>query len=407
MIEDVIGSFQLMKSLNRSLILNTIRTSSPISRAEIAKRTKLTPPTVSNLVKELLDSELIIESTQGESSGGRKPTMLELNHSQFFIIGLDVGPCKIKAVLTDLRASILSSIEMTIPVQINHLGLLEHMSESIKALLAHHPTDREKLIGIGVGMHGMVDVTKGISLFAPILQLRNIPIKEHLEKTFNMPVRVENDVRAMAIGEAWFGAGRGATSVVCMNVGRGIGAGILFNEKLMHGASFLAGEIGHMTIDLDGPKCSCGNYGCLQALAAGPYIAERAAKELAIGRDSLLKGMVTGDLSALTGEQIHQAAKRGDELSIDILCQTGIYLGIGINNLINILNPDRIIIGGGVSKAGAFVLDSVRSTISQRALTDKAKETDIRISELGDHATAIGAASLLLTELFSAHATGG
>ncbi len=399
------GSFQLMKSLNRSLVLNTIRHNSPISRAEIAKVTKLTPPTVSSLVKELLESGIVVESTQGESKGGRKPTMLIINSSEFYIIGLDVGPNDIKVALTDLNARILESSSNPVPQNINNAELLDLMSDCISKLLNKTSINQDKIIGIGVGMHGIVDVSRGLSLFAPILQLRDIPIKEHLESKFNMLVKVENDVRAMALGELWFGAGKGATSIVAINVGRGLGAGVLHEGKLFHGEHSIAGEIGHMTIDIGGPKCSCGNYGCLQALASGPYIAERAAKEIAIGNDSLIKELVQGDLDKITGEVIFQAAQKGDSLAVKILDQTGVYLGVGITNLIHTLNPDRIIIGGGVSKAGDFIMKSLRETISQRVLTSKAKETEIQLSKLGDNATLIGATALLLTELFSTRST--
>lgn len=399
--DSLTGSFQLMKSLNRSLVLNTIRQFSPISRAEIAKLTKLTPPTVSSLVKELLEAGIVIETELGESKGGRKPTMLVINSSGFYIIGLDVGPSTIKAVITDLNASILSYIEAAVPLGIEKTELLILISDTIKTLLKSDSIDHDKILGIGVGMHGIVDVEQGISLFAPILQLRDIPIKDYLEKEFKMLVKVENDVRAMALGESWFGAGRGTNSVVSINIGRGIGAGMIYGGKLFHGIHSIAGEIGHMTIDIGGPKCSCGNYGCLQALASGPCITEKAVKEISMGKDSLIKELVHGDLLNISGEIVFEAAKKNDSLAKEILNQTGIYLGIGITNLIHTINPDRIIIGGGVAKAGHFILDSLKETIHQRALTDQAKKTDILLSELGDQATLIGASTLVLTEIFS------
>ncbi|HEX7066383.1 MAG TPA: ROK family transcriptional regulator [Bacillales bacterium] len=400
-----VGSFQLMKSLNRSLVLNTIRKEGPISRADVAKMTKLTPPTVSNIVKELLDSGIIIEKNQGVSRGGRKPTMLVINAGNFYVIGLDVGPKDIKVIITDLNANIVDEFQKDIPKKISNKGLLALIKESIHRLLETSRVDPHKMLGVGVGMHGMVDVEKGVSLFAPNLQLRDIPIKKSLEEEFKMIVKVENDARAMALGEVWFGNGSGAESAVCVNVGRGIGAGIIINGKLFHGEHFIGGEIGHMTIDIDGPKCSCGNYGCLQALAAGPVIADRAARELAMGRESLLTELVEGDLESITGEWVHKAAEKGDQLSKEILSEAGRYLGIGLTNLIHTVNPDRIVIGGGVAKSGDYILKSVKATIAQRALTNEAKRTSIHLSKLGEQATAIGAVSLLLVELFSTRTT--
>ncbi|WP_132746996.1 ROK family transcriptional regulator [Scopulibacillus darangshiensis] len=396
------GSFQLMKSLNRSLILNMIRSEGPISRAEIAKKTSLTPPTVSNLVKELIDTDIVMESNQGESRGGRKPTMLVINAKNFYIIGVDVGPSSIYSVLTNLNATVLDSVKINLTSSMTNGKLLEVLSDSIRQLFQRNAKiDQERMIGIGVAMHGIVDVENGISLYAPILQLRDVPIKEHLENEFKMAVKVENDARAMALGEAWFGNGRKTDEFVCVNVGEGIGAGIIINGKLYHGDDYLAGEIGHMTIDINGPKCSCGNYGCLQALAAGPFIAERMKKEIAMGQESLITEMAGGELGLITGELIYDAAVKGDQLSQRVLDETGRYLGIGLTNLIHTVNPKKVIMGGGVSKAGHFILDSIKKTIEQRGLTIQAKSTEITASKLGDQAAAIGGVALLLVELFA------
>jgi N-acetylglucosamine repressor len=398
---EVTGSFQLMKSLNRSVILNKIRQEGSISRAEIAKATKLTPPTVSSLVKELIESGIVIESNQGESKGGRKPTMLVINAKNFYIIGLDVGPNSIKAVVSDLNGHLVNKHESIIPINITNEGLIDLLRQSIKELLSLQEADINKFIGIGVAMHGVVDVKEGISLFAPNLNLRNIPIKESLEAAFKMVVKVENDARALALGESWFGNGNGIDNFVTINVGRGIGAGIIINGEIFHGYTDLAGEIGHMTIDISGQKCSCGNYGCLQTLASGPAISERAIKEISMGKNSLLSDMVDSDLHKIDGELVYKAAMDGDSLSIDTIKSTGIYLGIGITNIIHTFNPQRIIIGGGVSKAKDLLLNSVRETVQNRGLTDSAKNTEILSSELGDFGTALGAISLILVDLFS------
>jgi N-acetylglucosamine repressor len=395
------GSFQLMKSLNRSIILNKVRQAGQISRAAIAKETKLTPPTVSSIVKELIEAGMIIESAQGKSNGGRKPTLLEINAKNFYIIGLDTGPKFLRTILCDLNGTILQFSENKIPALVTNERLLDLMKKEIQQIIASQQEDAEKIIGIGVGMHGVVDVDQGISLFAPNLHLRDIPIKKFLEKEFDMVVKVENDARTMALGEAWFGHGNGVDNVVTVNIGEGIGAGMIHYGSLFYGENFIAGEIGHMTIDLGGKKCSCGNYGCLQTLASGPAIAERAKNEVTIGKESLLREMVHNDLEKINGEIIHKAAQQGDPLSIEILNSTGIYLGIGLTNFIHTVNPKRIIIGGGVSNAGDYIIDSLQETIKSRALTTSAKDTEIMLSKLGDKATVIGAASLLLVELFS------
>jgi len=395
------GSFQLMKSLNRSLILNLIREKGPISRAEIAKITKLTPPTVSNLVKELLESHLVIESNLGESQGGRKPTMLVINAKEFYVIGIDVGTKSIKGVVSDLNANIVTKRSLPVSLPATNHSFVDLMKNCIRQLLEADNIPLEKYIGIGVGMHGVVDVATGTSLFAPNLQLRNLPLQDELEKEFNLPVKIENDARAMALGESWFGNGSGADHIVCVNVGSGVGAGVIINGKLFHGEHFISGEVGHMTIDINGPKCTCGNYGCLQTFTSGPAIAERIRREISLGKQSLVADMVNGDLDIIDGKMVYEAALKGDQISINALSEAGRYLGIGLTNIIHILNPKRIIVGGGVANANHFVLDSARETIQNRCLSESAKQTEILLSKLGEDATAIGAVTLILQELFS------
>ncbi|MFZ0370556.1 MAG: ROK family transcriptional regulator [Halobacillus sp.] len=394
------GSFQLMKSMNRSIILNMIREEGPISRAEIAKQTRLTPPTVSNIVKELINTQFVIETTQGMSKGGRKPTLLEINADQFYTLGIDVGTFHMKFVVTNLFGDLKDVTSLPIGNYPGNEDILSIMKQGIQELLYSGNNDPDKFLGIGVGMHGIVDPEEGISLFAPSFQLRNIPIKEELEKDFNMIVKVENDARTMTLGEYWFGNGNDADNMVGVNVGNGIGAGMMIKGRLFHGENSIAGEIGHVTIDLSGPKCTCGNYGCLQTLAAGPAIAERARKELKTGKPSIIHELVDGDFEKVDGQVVYQAACEGDEFSIDLLNQTGRYLGIGLTNLIHTINPKRIIVGGGVSNAGDFLMKGIEETIQSRGLTDKAKETSIVLSKLGEHASAIGACVLVLEEFF-------
>jgi len=394
------GSFQLMKSMNRSIILNMIREEGPISRAEIAKQTRLTPPTVSNIVKELINTQFVIETTQGMSKGGRKPTLLEINADQFYTLGIDVGTFHMNFVVTNLFGDIKDVTSLPIGNYPGSEDILSIMKQGIQDLLYSGNNDPDKFLGIGVGMHGIVDPEEGISLFAPSFQLRNIPIKKELEKDFNMIVKVENDARTMTLGEYWFGNGNDADNMVGVNVGNGIGAGMMIKGRLFHGENNIAGEIGHVTIDLSGPKCTCGNYGCLQTLAAGPAIAERARKELKTGKPSIIHELVDGDFEKVDGRVVYQAACEGDEFSIDLLNQTGRYLGIGLTNLIHTINPKRIIVGGGVSNAGDFLMKGIEETIQSRGLTDKAKETSIVLSKLGEHASAIGACVLVLEEFF-------
>ncbi|OAK71419.1 ROK family transcriptional regulator [Lederbergia galactosidilytica] len=392
------GSFKWMKSLNRTIILNKIRTDGPISRATIAKQTKLTPPTVSSLVNELIASGLVIESEQGESVGGRKPTLLVIDQTHYHIIGLDVGTIMIRAVLVDLSGAIIEKVEAPIPLSISKDSLLKLIENTINEL-AHQHQEKE-LIGIGIGMHGVVDVASGISVYAPGLNLHEIPLKDELERRFDLHVKVDNDVRAMAFGEYWFSNGKNHDNMAVLNIGRGVGAGIILNGKLFHGEHDLAGEIGHMTIDIHGKQCSCGNHGCWETLISGPAIGVEAEQQIIQGRDSIIRSLVTNNDEKLDGKLVYEAALMKDPLALEILEKTGVYIGIGLTNLIHILNPTKIIIGGGVAQAEPFILPMIKETIANKALTEQAKDTEIFCSKQGIFATANGAAALVLGEIF-------
>ncbi|MBM7662726.1 glucokinase-like ROK family protein [Bacillus mesophilus] len=382
------GTFQLMKSVNKSIILNKIRISEPISRAQIAKETSLTPPTVSSIVKELIEQGLVRESTLGHSSGGRKPTLLHINTTSFYIIGVDAGPERVDCILTDLTGEILNRTSAVLPTPITNEQFLIVLKERIHVLIQSSTINQESIIGIGVAMHGVVDVKTGISLVAPILHLRNIPIKKVLEEEFNMTVNVENDARALALGESWFGGHGDVSSMVAVNIGRGVGAGVVINGKLYHGAQGIAGEFGHMTIDINGETCECGNRGCLQTLVSGEAIAAQANKQL--HEKSI----------PLKGEDVLHLAQNGNETCIQLLHATGKIIGVGLTNLIHLVNPSKIVLGGGVMNSEEFIMPELLETIQQRVLTEQAKQTKVIVTKLGSDATLLGAVSLLLVELF-------
>ncbi|MDF2713449.1 MAG: sugar kinase [Paenibacillus sp.] len=400
MMKPLIGSFQLMKSLNRSLVLTTIRNEGPISRADIAKRIALTPPTVTNIVNELLEEKFVVESEVGASSGGRKPILLKLNSQSFSIIGIDVGGNTIKSLLTDLDANIIRENRRSMPPRPDAETFLAELHQSVSDLIGSAGSDRP-VIGIGIGMHGLVNPEEGVSVFAPNLHLRNVNIRDSLEGAFGLPVYVENDVVAMALGEQWFGGGQETDHFICVNIGVGVGAGIILNRQIFRGSSYSAGEIGHTTVDLNGPRCNCGNYGCLQTLVSGLAIAESVQNEIALGRRSKLQPSASGNLQSITGELVCEAAKEGDELAVEAFRKAGRLLGIGLTNMIHTLNPQKIILGGGVAQAGTLLTEPLAETVKERALESSVRHLKIETSRLGNRATAIGAVTIVLSRLFA------
>lgn len=386
------GTFKWMKSINRTIVLNKIRKDAPISRAQIAAETGLTPPSVSNIVKVLLEKGLIRETQLGESQGGRKPTMLTLNSNNFFVIGVDAGPGYIKCLLANLEGETKKEYRSPSIKGMSEEQFLQEMINSIHKLL-EGGISKEKIIGIGVAMHGAVDAVNGIGLFAPNLGYRNIVIKDCLEEEFSIDVRVENDARAMAMGEYWFAEHGEPETLVALNIGSGVGSGIILNGKLFYGAQSVAGEIGHMTIDLHGEVCECGNIGCLQTLATGHAIARQAKKEMTVE-------MINELDAPLSGETVYKLARQGNEVAIKVLERTGEIIGIGIINLVHLLNPDRIVIGGGVSKASEFIMPGIKQSIQTRGLTQQVKDTEVVLAKLGADSTIKGAIAIVLDTLF-------
>jgi len=251
----------------------------------------------------------------------------------------------------------------------------------------------EGFVGIGLGSPGPLDRETGTILNTPNLGWRNFPLRDLISNRIGLPATLDNDGNAAALGEYWLGAGRDAESLVAVTLGTGIGGGIVMGGEVFHGASDVAGEIGHMTINTTGRRCNCGNYGCLEAYASGPNIAARAVEGIESGESSLLPELVEGELDEITAELVYEAIVAGDLYAKEVMRETAKFLGTGIANLINILNPEMVVISGGVTRAGDHLLEPLRGEVRRRAFREAADACRIVSSELGDMAGVIGAAA--------------
>jgi glucokinase len=236
----------------------------------------------------------------------------------------------------------------------------------IAETIAHTGAKRDDVIGVGVGAPGPLDRERGIVITTPNLGWTNFPLRDVISERARLPVRIDNDANCATLGEWWLGAARGANNVIGMTIGTGIGGGIIFGGRLYHGSSDVAGEIGHATIDITGRRCKCGNYGCLEAYASGPSIADRAREALS-GDDCLMVKMAGGDPAKITAATVYEAAKRGDDVALDVVRETSRFLGAGVANLLNIFNPDVVVICGGVTQAGDTLFAPLRREVRKRA----------------------------------------
>ena len=391
----IMHKFKQGNGSNDEQTMNTIRRQGLISRAYIAKLTGLTPATVTNITAKLLDLGLILEDSIGESSGGRRPLLLKINPKIAQVIIIHIRSEKMIGYLVDpgfrvhyKDTKIIKGMNKEEVIELM-LNMIAHCRQSATA----------KVPAVGVIVRGPVRIKEGISVFAPNIGWKNLPIKKIIEEKFSIPAFIENDAKALINGEYYYGSVKDADSMILLKVSHGIGSGIMFNGRMYRGINGSAGEVGHTTIDVSGPVCSCGNYGCMEALASENALVNIVVKAIKEGQTSLVYDLVKGELSNVIPDMIYQAADAGDELAIRMLGKVARYLGIGIANLVNIFNPKIVVIGGGIVKARQYIEGIVRQTIWDRSFESCSSVLEIRFSTLATENTMKGAADMVFAEM--------
>lgn len=310
-------------------------------------------------------------------------------------IGIDVGGTNVKIALVDGEGKIIYSNSVPTYAQMGYEYTVNNIKQAIKDLMKETNTEAKDIQGIGFDFPGQVDCKTGVVKNAPnIPGWVNVPIAQMIEEEFHIPTRIDNDVRCAALGELKFGAGRGCENFVCITVGTGIGSGIVINGKVVRGAANAAGELGHIKLQMeDGPLCGCGDSGCLEAFASGPSIVAMAQEYLKGGKSAKFRELA-GD-GEITPYIVAKAAEAGDPVAKRIFEKMGYYIGMGLTSVINLLNPERIIIGGGVAECGELLLDPIKRTINERAMKVQRDAVEIVPAELGNSAGVIGASMLV------------
>jgi N-acetylglucosamine repressor len=393
----VTGDVQLVRRLNRDAILGLVRNKGPISRTALARLTRLTPATAFSIVDELVQKGLVTESGIGPSQGGRRPMLFEFNPRANVIIGVNIRSFQVRGVLCYLDAVPQVTVARDYDLEAG-ADAVAAVKDVIHELIAASPSPPEKLMGIGLAVPGLIDVSRGVVVQSEHWGWKELPLRDILAAEFEAPIYVEEDDNALALGEGFFGAGRGVSNVVCVKVGRGLGAGIVVNGTLFRGPDNAAGEIAHILVDPEGPQCTCGNYGCLARMISASAITERAVKGLKQGAKSSLTEKAGPELDGLSVAAIAEAANAGDAFAMQVMEETGRYLGIGIATLVNLLNPDLVILGGGVILAGAQLLEPARHVVRLRTFAAPGRRVRIVPAQLGVDAPAIGAATFVMIQ---------
>jgi predicted NBD/HSP70 family sugar kinase len=377
---------------NSLTVLRHIYAAEAANRQLLAKQSGLSAATVANVVSDLLEAQIIVETGFEQSQGGRPRAILAVNASSGYLVGVDIAETYIHFELFDLRLSFVQAVEHRLdPTENQPHQVVEHLVRGLAELLGAAGVPYASVLGVGVSVPGLVDPSGGVSVFAPNWGWHNVPLLALLRSQFDVPLYLENPLKAIAVSQLWFGTGRGANNLVVLNIGTGVGAGIIINGELYRGAVNGAGEWGHMTIDLDGRPCRCGGTGCVEAYIGAPGIIQHL-RELDPQSPLLGSGDQTATIDALAA-----AAERGDPTALATLSRTARYLGAGAANLVNLFNPEVIVIGGWVGrKLGPHLLPELRSVVERYAFAQSLRATRFELCTLRHNPVSIGAATFAL-----------
>ena len=374
---------QLIRQINKAAVLRLIRELAPVSRTDLVDAASLSPATVSGITAELLGDGYIIEHDTGKSTGGRRPIPLTINREAGLAIGIKLTEQQIILVVTDFRGSV---------VERHNTPLGQRDPDSVVATITaevaavQERQQGRRVFGIGLGLAGAIDRPSGYCRFSPFLNWRDVPLRSLLEARTGLPVVIENDVGTLTIAERWFGAGAGERDFIVVTLGRGIGLGMILDGHPYRGARGQGGEFGHTTIAPDGPLCTCGKRGCLEAIAGETAILQAT-------RDVLGTDLTLAEAASLA---------RSGQLAIrEVFAGAGAALGLGLANLVNLLNPTLIIVSGEGAQTLDLVSDAMQQALDRHCFDGLLDDLRFDVDRWGDEAWAQGAASLLLEELFT------
>ncbi|GAP18785.1 ROK family transcriptional regulator [Levilinea saccharolytica] len=389
----------LVRKVNKSLVLNTLRLHAPISRAAIAKLTGLNRSTVTHIVNALLDENLVLEQPVPSFAVGRPSIALVLNPLGGAIIGVEIGVDFVSVVAADFVAQpIWQSTQVISPLS-PQADILAQAEAVIDQAICAAQDRGQHVIGIGVGLPGLVNVNLGELVYAPNLGWRSLPLEQRWSQRFQLPIYMDNEANLAALGEYYFGQAHKVENFIYLNSGIGLGGGVVIAGKLFRGGHGFAGEIGHVQRDPQGEWCGCGRRGCWETQVGPRAMLRRLQKSLADTPTDLLPPGFPADLSQLTFEMIVNAADTGDPACLAALQEVAYHLGAGIADLVNVFNPDMVIIGGLLSLARHLMLPEIEKTVREQSLAPSVSQTKITFSERGKDACIFGAVAIVLDDI--------
>ncbi len=389
-----------LNKLNKITVLKLIRESKEISRAEIVKRTKLSAPTVTRIVEVLVNDKLVAMIGDGDSSGGRPPKLLKFDGTNNYVIGVDLGSTSIRAALSDLNGDFITEIEAPTQLDGGVEIIIQQVAALIDKLINRSKLSKKSILGIGLAVAGLINPQKGLVKYSPVFNWKNVQLNTILKKYIDLPVIFDNVSRVTALGEMYYGIGKKYKNFISVNVGYGIGAGIVVDSRPMYGNFGYAGEFGHIVLEKNSNYVGKdGIKGSLEALSSGYGIAEIAINKLQKGHKSQLSNL---DEKELTAEAVFKAAASGDALAKEIIDSALQYLGQGVALLTNIFDPEAIVFSGGLTKSGPSFFKKIEKYASDYQFKADVREA-VRIlpSSFQEDASLMGAFSLITSKVLN------
>jgi len=385
------SSVHNVKNTNKHAVLDLIRfTPGGISRVEIARTLDLSRAAVTSIVSDLLETATIREAESRIGQSGRPPIVLEINPARGYVVGVDFGATHLSLLLANMGAQVLDDLEVDLEISRGPQECLAEADRLLRGLLHRAGLSLDQVLAIGVGVPGPIVAEAGMVLSPPIMPgWDRYPIRDTLEARWGCQVPLNNDAEMGALGEWAAGSGRGERNLAYIKVGTGIGAGLLLEGKIYRGITGSAGEIGHLTIDENGPVCACGNQGCLEALASGRAIAQQVQKAIRDGKRTQLSDHQPSE--TINAREVAAAARRGDLLAQQVISRAGMQIGIALAGMVNLFNPGLIVVGGGVAQIGDLFLEPMRQAVQKRSLPASARVVRISAAVLGRRSSSMGA----------------
>lgn len=393
----------ILKTHRDKLIIEaTVRRFGPLSRIAIHDLTYLEPSVISRHVRQLLDEGKLVEAGRAENPMGRKQVLLRLNEEHGYVVGVGFDDEVVLASVMNLQPKVEAAIRETTRLDEGVDGLIAQLVSSAREAIRRAGIPQRSVVGVGVAGSGLVDTHSGHFVMSSTIDfLRDVPLQRLFEEQVGYPALIENLTRAKTVAERMLGAGRMAEDMIYVEYGRtGIGAGIILGGKLVHGFGSAAGELGHTHVMPDGPACKCGSFGCLEAIAGAAALESKVRRAIGEGSSSNALALAGGDITRITGWTVLEAAKMDDKTCTAIVEQAANYLGLGLANLVNLFNPSMLVLDQRLSLAGNGLLEQVIKVVRRQALRHSTHDLEICFAELGNEASVLGAASIVLERHF-------